>query len=76
MQLPQKCQAGRGLPFEQHQNERKTLGVRPPVERLVIFEHLPRAEARLPDQQDESCGVRDFLGKLRRPETARPVVQG
>ena len=49
MQPPQERQAGRGLAFEQDYDERE-IGRRldPLVERLVIFEHLPFADARSP----------------------------
>ena len=49
--------------------------LRPFVERLVIFEHLPRSHFPA-DQQNESGRGRDFLGKLGRPGTAGPHVRG
>ena len=76
MQLPQERQAGRGLPFEQHHNKRKIGRLHPLVERLIVFEYLPIAEAPLADQQNESRCIGDFLGKLGRPETARRQVCG
>jgi hypothetical protein len=76
MQLPQERQAGRGRAFEQHQHDREhvrlyapvgclgLLGMRlhAPAECLVVFDHLPRAEPVLPDQQHEHGGLVDRLG--------------
>ena len=77
MQLAQKRQAGRGLPFEQHHNERKCSSrLHPFVERLVVFGHLPFADASWADQQNEAGRIGDFLRKLRRPGTAGPQVRG
>ena len=50
--------------------------LRPAVERLVIFGHLPFADAGLADQQNESGRLRDFLGELGRPGAAGAQVRG
>ena len=77
MQLPQERQAGRGLPFEQDDDERE-IGRRlhPFVERLVIFEHLPSVRRPFADEQNESGRLGDFLGELGRPGAAGPQVRG
>jgi hypothetical protein len=64
---PQERQAGRGLAFQQHQDERKFRRLDALVERLVVFIDLPVAQAPLADQQNESVRRGDFLGELRRP---------
>jgi hypothetical protein len=76
VQPAQERQAGRGLAFQQDYDERE-IGRRlgPFVERLVIFEHLPRTHFPA-NQQNESGRGRDFLGKLGRPGTAGPHVRG
>ena len=71
VQLAQERQARRGLPFEQQHDERKcSPRVHPFVERLVVFGHLPFADARWADQQNEGGRFGDFLRKLRRPRSA------
>jgi hypothetical protein len=76
VQLAQERQTGRGLPRKQHQNDREIRRLHPPVERLVIFGHLPVAEPPLTHQENETCRIRDFLRELRGPETAGPQVRG
>ena len=77
MQLAKKWKARRGLPFQQDDDERKfSVRLDPLVERLVVFRHLPLADAGLADKQNESCCVSDFLGKLYGPRTARSQVCG
>ena len=71
-----KGRPGRGLPFEQHNNEWKIRRLHPLVERFVVFIDLPVAEAALSNQQNERGRLRDFLGKLRRPGTAGAQVRG
>ena len=59
MQLAQERQAGRGLPLEQHDDEReRRLCLRPAVERLGIFGKLPIAKAPFAHQQNESGCLR------------------
>jgi hypothetical protein len=63
---PQERQAGCDRAFEQDDDEgKRRRGIRPFIERLIVFEYLPRADA-LPDQQNENIGVRDLLRELRR----------
>ena len=85
MQLRQERQAGRGLAFEQHQHDREFVRLSTlvgclglpgvclyaPGECLVVFDHLPRAEPVLADQQHERGSFVDGLGKLRQVEAAR-----
>ena len=76
MHLSQERQAGCGLPFQQHYNERKfSPRVHPFVERFIIFGHLPLADARWTDQQNETGRISDFLRKLRRPGAAGSEVR-
>jgi hypothetical protein len=58
MQLTQERQAGRGLPFEQYQDNREIRGLDSPVERLGIFQKLPVADAPFAYQQNESGCLR------------------
>ena len=77
MQLAQKRQPRRGLALEHHDNERKSpLRLHPLIERLVVFGHLPFADAGFADEQDESGRVGDFLRQLRRPGAAGAQVRG
>jgi hypothetical protein len=55
MQLTQEWQAGRGLPFDQHHDDRKIRRINPPVERLGVFGKLPCADAAFAHQQNESA---------------------
>ena len=68
---PQELQAGSLLLFQQHDDEREIgrllLPRRPLIERLVIFEFLPIADAFFADQQYESVRLRNFVGELLRP---------
>ena len=58
-------QAGRGLPFEQQNNERKcSPRIYPFVERFIVFGDLPFPDASLTNQENESCCLSDLLGKL------------
>jgi hypothetical protein len=50
VQLAQERQTRRSLPFEQHQNDRKVGGLDSLVECLVVFKHLPIADAPLAHQ--------------------------
>jgi hypothetical protein len=60
MHSPKERQAGRGLPFKQDHDQREAGGrPDPSVERLVVFQHLPVADA-LADQQDEGGRLGDF----------------
>jgi hypothetical protein len=71
VQLAQERQAGRGLPLEQHDDEReRRLRLRPAVERLVVFRRLPFADSGVADEQNEGCRLRDRVGKLSGPGTA------
>ena len=63
MQSAQERQAGRGLPFEQHQDDGEIRELYPLVERLVVFKHLPIADTLLAHQQDEGVRLRDLLGE-------------
>ena len=63
MQATQERQTGRGLPFEQHQDDGEIRGLYPFVECLVVFKHLPIADTALANQQDEHVRLRDLLGK-------------
>ena len=58
MQLTQERQAGRGLPFEQHHDDREIRRLDPPVERLGIFQKLPVADAPFAHQQNEGGCLR------------------
>ena len=63
MQLAQERQTRRGLAFKQHQDDREIGRLHPLVERLVVFKHLPVADALLANQQDEGVRLRDLLGE-------------
>jgi hypothetical protein len=76
VQPSQEWQTGRGLSFQQHHDDRKRGLLYPSVERFVIFEHLPRADALLTHQQDESIRRGDLLRELRRPEATGAIVLG
>ena len=65
VELTQKWQTRRGLPLEQHHNDWEIRRFRALVERLIIFEDLPRAQTLLSDQQHKGCGLSDLLGKHR-----------
>jgi hypothetical protein len=58
MQLTQERQAGRGLPFKQHQDDWKIGRLDPSVERLGIFRKLPFADAPFAHQQNENGRLR------------------
>ena len=64
MQLAQERQTGRGLAFEQHQDDWE---ISDPLRCLSsassYSSHLPIADAPLADQQDEGVRLRDFLGE-------------
>lgn len=54
MQPSKEREPRRRLPFKEHKDYREVGRLHPPVERLVVFEHLPLANAVLADQEDES----------------------
>ena len=75
MQLAQERQPRRGLAVEQHQHDREFRRLHALVEGLVIFEHLPGAEALLADQQHEGVRFVDLLGERRLPEAPGPQAR-
>ena len=70
MELAQEGQARRLAPVEQNQDNGEVGLLHPLVERLVIFDHLPRAETVLADIENEGAGIGDGLGQLRQPISA------
>ncbi len=77
MQLAQERQPGCGLAFEQHHDQRKfSSRIGPFVERLVVFGHLPFADAFGADQKDEGGRLGDFPRELLRPGAAGPQMRG
>ena len=63
---------GAGWPSSSTRTTGKSVLLHAPVERFVIFGHLPRAEPLLADQQHEDRGLGDFVGELGQPEAAGP----
>jgi hypothetical protein len=61
MHAAQEGQTGRSLPFKQHQDEGEIRVLYPFVECLVVFKHLPIADAPLAHQQNEGVRFRDPL---------------
>jgi hypothetical protein len=76
MQLAQEREPGRRLAFEQHQHDRELRRFDPFVQRLVIFEDLPRTHPVFTDDQQERRRVGDLLREHGLPVAAGAQVLG
>jgi hypothetical protein len=72
MQLPQEQQPWRGLALEQNEDHGKIVFLHTAVERLVVLDDLPRADALFANEQDKGRCLGDRAGKLRQPQATRP----
>src|SRR5271166_5154932 len=76
MQLAQERQPGRGLPFDEDDDEREgPPRLHPAVERLVIFGDLPLADAIGPNEQNEGVRLGELLSELVGPGAAGAQVR-